>query len=55
MCEQVIYEGHEFHSQSLGKYLKVYKNSAILQNIVNRKVFCSFENQALKCVSTSYQ
>lgn len=29
MCEQVIYEGHEFHNQSLREDLKVYKSSAI--------------------------
>lgn len=53
MCEQVIYEGHEFHNQSLREDLEIYKSSAIPQNITNPKVFCSFENQTLKYVSTS--
>lgn len=53
MGRQVVYEGHEFLNQSLRKDLKVYKSSATLQNIVNPEVFCSLENQALKCVSIS--
>lgn len=50
MWKQVIYEGHEFHNH-LWKDLKVYKNSAIPQNIVNPKVFCPSANQALECTA----
>lgn len=50
MYKQVIYEGHEFHNQALRKDLKILRNSAVAQNIINAKVFCSLGNQALKFI-----
>lgn len=50
MWKQVIYEGHEFHNH-LWKDLKVYRNPAIPQKIINPKMFCTSANQALECIA----
>lgn len=55
MCKQTIYEGHEFHNQSLRKDLKILRNSAVPQYVLNPKLFCSFGNQALDCASTEWE
>lgn len=55
MCQEVIYEGHEFHNQTLRKDLKILRNSAVAKYLRNAKVFCSLGNQVHKCASKSWE